>query len=63
MWGRRKQKDRTQQGAIAHVEFVTYDGGRMPVRCGCPRDHDHARPTSAEFAAAGVTLDAYAFAA
>ena len=60
MWGRRKQ-----QGPVEHIEFVTsVDGGRMPVRCSCPRDHDHDRPTSAALAASGlVVVDAYAFAA
>ena len=60
MWGRRKQ-----QGTVEHVEFVTsVDGGRMPVRCSCPREFDHDRPTSAMLAASGAAaVDAYAFAA
>jgi hypothetical protein len=59
MWGRRKQ-----QHPVEHIEFVTsVDGGRMPVRCGCPRGRDHDRPTSAVLASSGVVADAYAFAA
>jgi hypothetical protein len=28
------------------VEFVRLELSVMAVRCACPRDHDHARPTS-----------------
>jgi hypothetical protein len=32
---------------VEHVEFVRLELSVIAVRCGCPRDHDHARPTSA----------------
>ena len=32
---------------VAHVEFVRLELTVSAVRCACPRDHDHARPTSA----------------
>ncbi|WP_159607332.1 hypothetical protein [Agromyces humi] len=31
---------------VDHVEFVRLELSVMAVRCACPRDHDHARPTS-----------------
>ena len=29
-----------------HLEFVRLELSVVAVRCACPRDHDHARPTS-----------------